>query len=123
MSDVTSTILLIDNDQYTRELYQRELGRDFQVLACSNESEALDLLFHHSVDVIILEPYLDSHEGWAFLAMLHTLPHTSDIPIIICSTLDERPLGFELGARYYLIKPVLPFELLDTTHRIIPSGS
>ena len=44
MPETSQTILLIEDDQATRELYQRELSRDYQVLACASESEALSLL-------------------------------------------------------------------------------
>jgi response regulator RpfG family c-di-GMP phosphodiesterase len=122
MPEAIPTILLIEDDQPTSELYQRELGRDYQVLACDNESEALALLANHPVCSIILEPVLQSGQGWAFLTMLHSMPQTRTIPIILCSTLDERRRGLELGAIRYLIKPVSPIALLEVIHQIVHSS-
>jgi response regulator RpfG family c-di-GMP phosphodiesterase len=122
MPEAIPTILLIEDDQPTSELYQRELGRDYQVLACDNESEALALLARHPVCSIILEPVLQSGQGWAFLTMLHSMPQTRTIPIILCSTLDERRRGLELGAIRYLIKPVSPIALLEVIHQVVPSS-
>ena len=119
MPELNPTILLIEDDEATSELYQRELRRDYKVLACASESEALALLQSYAVGAIILEPALNSGQGWAILEALHTLPHTRTIPVILCSTLDERRLGMELGATRYLIKPVLPKALLDVIHCII----
>lgn len=122
MPEPIPTVLLIEDDQPTSELYQRELSRDYRVLACDSESEALALLANHPVCTIILEPVLQSGQGWAFLAMLHAMPQTRTIPIILCSTLDERRRGLELGATRYLIKPVLPVALLEVIHQVIHSS-
>jgi DNA-binding response OmpR family regulator len=122
MPEPSLTILLIENDRYTRELYQQELEQEYQVLACSSENEALALIHRHSVCAIILEPNLPSEQGWNFLALLKTLPKTRSTPIILCTTQDERRLGLKLGATLYLIKPVLPALLLKQVHRVIDSS-
>ena len=119
MPEPSPTILLIEDDEATSELYQRELKGDYKVLACASESEALALLQTNTVGAIVLEPALHSGQGWAILEALHNLPYTRTIPVILCSTLDERRLGMELGATRYLIKPVLPKALLDVIHRVI----
>lgn len=111
--------MLIEEDPPTRELYLRELSRDYQVLACSTESEVLALLESHPVCAIVLEPGLQNGQGWSLLAMLHAMPRTRTIPIILCSTLDERRRGMELGAILYLIKPVLPELLAKKVHQVI----
>lgn len=121
MPEPNQTILLIEDDPATRELYQRELSRDYQVLACGNESDALALLDSHPVSTIVLEPVLQKGQGWSLLAMLHAMPRTRTIPIILCSTLDERRRGMELGATLYLTKPVLPVVLHDAVYQVTHS--
>jgi len=121
MPEPTQTILLIEDDSSTRELYQRELSRDYKVLACSTESEALALLDSYPVCTIVLEPTVQSGQGWSLLAMLHAMPHTRTIPIILCSTLDERRRGMELGASLYLTKPVLPVALREAVYQVTHS--
>ncbi|MBN9390099.1 MAG: response regulator [Chloroflexi bacterium] len=119
MPEPDSAVLLIEDDPSTRELYQRELSRDYEVLTCSTESEALALLDLHPVCAIVLEPGLQNGQGWSLLAMLHAMPRTRTIPIILCSTLDERRRGMELGATLYLTKPVLPEHLVKKIHEVI----
>jgi DNA-binding response OmpR family regulator len=112
-------IMLVEYDEATRALYTRELGREYQVFACSDEHGALALLRRHDIRVVVLEPGRPDGRGWALLS---TLKHTSDtqnIPVILCSTLDERKRGLELGASAYLIKPVLPTMLLEAVRRFI----
>jgi DNA-binding response OmpR family regulator len=110
-------ILIVEQDTPTRELYVRELGRDYRVFACRDEREALRLLGDQQISAIVLEP--GSAGGWALLAALKRATDMRAIPVILCSTLDERKLGMELGASAYLVKPVLPVTLLDAVRRCI----
>lgn len=123
MPNPSPTILLIEDDQPTRELYKRELSPDYKVLACATENEALAFLQSQPVRVIILEPALHNGDGWQFLSTLHHMLLIRTIPIILCSTLDEKRRGLELGATFYLIKPVLPTTLLNVINQVIRSSA
>ncbi len=114
-------ILIVEHDQPTRDLYRRELSRDYQIYDCADERDALDLLRSHSVDAVVLEPARPDGRGWALLTMLQRAAATRVIPVILCSALDERKRGLELGATAYLVKPVLPVTLLETLRRVIRS--
>ena len=59
----TSTILIIDNDPPTLELYRRELGLDYRVLICSSEQAALALLKLEDVSAVVLEPVALGERG------------------------------------------------------------
>jgi len=117
MSSILPTILIIENDPPTLELYRRELGRDFRVLACFSKSETLDAIDSQSPKAIILEPAALDEEGWDLLNAIVTLPYRS-LPVILCTILDERKRGMQEGAAAYLIKPVLPAVLLETLHKV-----
>lgn len=123
MPDSSIAILLIEDNQPTRELYQRELSRDFKVFTCDSENEALALLHSHVVNVIVLEPALQSGQGWSFLAMLHDMAQTRAIPVILCSTVDGRRRGLELGATLCLTKPVLPVILSEIIRQLLARAS
>jgi DNA-binding response OmpR family regulator len=118
MSSILPTILIIENDPPTLELYRRELDRDFRVLACFSKSETLDAIDSQSPKAIILEPAALNEEGWDLLNAIATLPDRS-LPVILCTILDERKRGLQEGAAACLIKPVLPAELLETLHKVI----
>jgi DNA-binding response OmpR family regulator len=112
-------ILIIECDLPTLELYLRELGRDYQILACSETQQALSLLQAHSVAAVVLEPSTPDEQGWSLLAAIKNLPGSLPIPVILCSTLDERKRGLEMGAAAYLVKPVLPTTLLKTLRQVM----
>ena len=44
-----------------------------------------------------------------------------DILLVLCSTLDERRRGIELGATMYLVKPTLPTTLPGALQAVIKS--
>jgi DNA-binding response OmpR family regulator len=117
MRSAEQAILLVEHDQPTRELYLRELSRDFCVYACCDEGAVLELLRVHDICVVVLEPGPAGGSGWALLADLKRVAGTRALPVILCSSLDERKRGLEMGASAYLVKPVLPATLLETVRR------
>lgn len=121
MIDATQKILLIEDDQLTRQLYERELSGEYQVLACANETEALAFLYdpHQQISAVVLEPVMRSGQGWALLETLRSLFQIRHTPIILCSVLDDRRRGFELGATLCLIKPVLPKTLHASIQQVL----
>ena len=112
-------ILIVERDDPTRELYLRELSRDFRVFACCDAHAALELLHAQDIDAVVLEPGVADGDGWALLADLTHAVGTRAIPVILCSALDERKRGLELGARVYLVKPVLPAALLEAVRQVV----
>ncbi|MBE2239795.1 MAG: response regulator [Caldilineaceae bacterium] len=118
MASLKRTVLILDIDEVTRELYRRGLERRFQVITCVDERAAWEALETHQVDSIVLEPAALDDEEWGFVTRLRTSAHYCDVPIIVCSTLDARRRGAELGATVYLIKPVTPQALNDTLQSV-----
>ena len=119
MSNVAHEILIVESDQPTAELYRRELSRDCHVFTCTDEPAALDLLRTRTISAVVLEPALSGGQGWHLFAAIKEACGARSIPIIVCSTLDERRRGVDLGAAAYLVKPVLPATLRDTLRRVI----
>ncbi|MEW5941053.1 MAG: response regulator, partial [Chloroflexota bacterium] len=48
---------------------------------------------------------------------------TRDIPVVVCSIVEEKEKGFSLGAADYLLKPILEDDLLNALDRLNPDGS
>ncbi|MBK9941802.1 MAG: response regulator [Kouleothrix sp.] len=119
MTAVEQAILIVDNDRSTRELYQRVLSQTYQVYTAGDEQDILDLVHRHSIQAVVLEPGLPNGRGWNLATELKHDPVARAIPIIICTTQDERRCGHALGAAVYLVKPVLPALLLQALQQII----
>lgn len=119
MSRAARAVLIVENDPSTRELYRRALSQAYEVIASADSKEALALLQTRAVDAVVLEPGPPGGTGWSLLAELRRDPARHAIPVILCTTQDERRRGLELGATSYLVKPVLPTELLEAVGLII----
>jgi DNA-binding response OmpR family regulator len=116
------TILIVEHDVPTRDLYARELRRRFQVLTFSDECEAFEALKHHSISLIILNLGVANERGWQLLHTLRNDIGTRRIPVVLCSTFDERKRGIDYGADAFFVKPVLPSTLLEIACQLLPSS-
>jgi DNA-binding response OmpR family regulator len=122
MSPTPSKILIIESDLAMLELYGRELSPHFDVLTCSKKSDMLSIIQAQRVSAVVLEPDAWSGQGWDLLDSLLALPaDVYSFPVILCSVLDERKRGLEKGAAVFLVKPVLPSQLLKTLRQLINS--
>ena len=107
-------ILIIESDLPTIELYRGILKHNYEVFADSDGSRIQDLLKKHAFKAIILEPAIGMGIGWQFFTTIHSITGENPVPLIVCTTSDERKRGLEMGAAAFLIKPVLPDLLIET---------
>jgi CheY-like chemotaxis protein len=68
--------------------------------------EGLRLAGELRPDVITLDAMMPGMDGWAVLAALKADPDVSDIPVIMLTIVDDKNLGYALGAAEYLTKPI-----------------
>ena len=109
------TILLVEPDLATRQLYTRALRTRWQVTAVQDIAEAAAALSAGlTPQVAVIEPYADgSAIDWEQLAAVRENFSGPDaLPVVLCSTLDERRSGYAWGAVLYLVKPVTPDRLV-----------
>ncbi|MBN1873115.1 MAG: response regulator [Anaerolineae bacterium] len=104
----TTTIMVVGEDASFCYLIQRYIKESaYRVLStCLNES-ALALAQQEQPIAIILEVGRPDTSGWELLRMFKMHPATCDIPIVLCSWMDEAERGINEGAAVYLRKPVL----------------
>ncbi len=113
------SVLLIEQHQPTRALYERILQQEYQVFACADTQAAMEVLHQQQLVGIVLEPSLVNGHAWAFVEAVRASRATHHLPIVVCSELDERRHGQDLGVTIYLLKPVLPTVLLKTMRQIV----
>jgi len=118
------TILAIDDDPQVISLYERYLQpQGYQVIALSEPARALErvkLLKPFAVTLDIMMPGID---GWQVMDTLKSDPETRNIPVIVCSILDDFDKGFSLGAADYLVKPILEDDLVNALDRLNADGT
>lgn len=113
------TLLIVEKDEATRELYQRELSRTYGVIATGNVSEAIRIVQTRDIAAVILEPAISGDAGWSLITSIRIMARPAPVPVVVCSAWDERRRGLELGAAAYLVKPVLPVTLLNTLNQVL----
>lgn len=106
-------ILLIDHDKtFTMPLKEFLRRKGYQVLVADNGHDGLRMALDQKPDLVLLEPAIAEGDGWSVCRALRA---QSWVPIIMLTELTEevnRILGLELGADYYLTKPISMNELM-----------
>jgi len=100
-------VLVIDDDPAVRDLLQRFLSRGGYRVACAaGGEEGLRLARELHPEAITLDVAMPHMDGWTVLSALKTDQETADIPVIMLTIVDDRNLGYALGAADYLLKPL-----------------
>ncbi len=117
-------ILCIDDDQQVIGLYDRYLKpQGYQVIPVTNPAAARDTIKRLKPYAVTLDIMMPGMDGWSLLQELKADPETRDVPVIICSIIEEEEKGFSLGASDYLVKPILEDDLLGALTRLNSDGS
>jgi len=101
------TVLVIDDDPAARDLMRRFLDQQgLRMEEADSGQEGLKLARELRPGAIILDVMMPGMDGWAVLTALKADPELAPIPVIMATILDERNLGFALGATDFLTKPI-----------------
>ena len=112
------TILVIDDDPTVGDLLTRILGREgFAVVAAARGTDGLRLGRELLPRAIILDVMMPGMDGWATLTALKSDPVLSAVPVVLLSVIDDKGMGYSLGASDYLTKPIDPESLSATVKR------
>jgi PAS domain S-box-containing protein len=100
-------ILVIDDDASARNLLTRTISREgYRVVEAASGEAGLRLAAEHQPAAITLDVVMPGMDGWAVLSALKSDPTLSGIPVIMLTIMDDKHLGFMLGADEYLTKPI-----------------
>ncbi len=109
IEDSKGCILVVDDDEFSRDLMVRRLGRSgFSVTAAAGGREALAALAARRFDLMILDVVMPGMDGRSVLAQLRQTTPSSELPVImVTSKSDGEEIAgcFALGATDYVTKP------------------
>jgi len=112
---MSEKILIIDDDLDTLRLVGLMLQRQgYQISAATNGQQGLDKAFEEDPDLILLDVMMPDLDGYEVTRRLRQNPSTLETPILMFTAktqLDDKVIGFEVGANDYLTKPTHPTEL------------
>jgi signal transduction histidine kinase/DNA-binding response OmpR family regulator len=106
-SNGVTTVLVIDDDATARDLMQRYLIKEgFQVALAASGLEGLKLARELHPQAITLDVMMPGMDGWAVLTALKADKELADIPVVMLTMVDNKNMGFALGAADYMTKPI-----------------
>jgi PAS domain S-box-containing protein len=117
---LTPLVLIVDDESSSRELLASYLEPEYRLVMAESGIEAIKKAQQLRPDAITLDVLMPGSNGFETLASLRKNPETANIPVIILSIVDQRQVGFALGAADYLIKPVRKPALLEAIRRHVP---
>jgi len=112
-------VLLVDNEPAARELLASYLGSEYRIAMAESGPEAVKKAQQLRPNAITLDVLMPGGNGFDTLVELRKAPETAEIPIIIVSIVDQRQVGFALGATDYLVKPVRKPALLEAMRKYV----
>ena len=108
-------VLVSEDDRPTSEILTINLvNSGYSVAHAYDGIEAVEKAKSLKPFAILLDIMLPKKDGWDVLNELKTDKDTKNIPVIITSIIDNKDLGFALGATDYLIKPIEKESLIHT---------
>lgn len=112
-------VLAVDDDPIVHDLLRRQLAKSgFRLASALTGDDGLRLAQELRPDAIVLDVMMPSTDGWTVLAALKADIATAQIPVVLLTMVDNRQLGFALGASGFLTKPVERDDLVATLRRV-----
>ena len=111
-------VLCIDDDAEVIDLLRRYLiPEGYSVRGVGSGEEGIRMAQELHPAVITLDIMMPEKDGWQVLRELKNNPATKDIPVIIHSIIENRPLALSLGALEVIAKPSEPKKVLSVVER------
>ena len=116
-------VLIIEDDpDASAFLSETVISAGYRPRVAISGSVGLDLARQLNPAAITLDVMMPGMDGWRVLQSLKGDEKTAEIPVIVCSIVDNRALGYRLGASAYLIKPVEPLQLAEALRGVHTQG-
>jgi len=108
-------LLAIEDSQLVHAQLQDILQERYRLAIAGDGPEGIAAALDAPPDLILLDIYLPSMDGYAVCRALKGDPRTREVPVIFITALgsdEEKVRGFEAGADDYIVKPFYAGELL-----------
>jgi PAS domain S-box-containing protein len=101
------TVLVVDDDPAVHEVLSATLSREgYHLQHARDGEEALQIMRKSPPDIVTLDVMMPKIDGWSVLGIMKSDPVLQNIPVIMLTIVDDRNLGFSLGASEFMTKPI-----------------
>jgi response regulator RpfG family c-di-GMP phosphodiesterase len=116
-ADVPARVLVVDDERDIVAFIKANLERaGYQVSTAVNGREALERVVSDKPDLILLDQMMPEMDGFEVLRNLKGDEATNNIPVVMLTAIEapaDVVKGWESGTALYLVKPIMPKELLE----------
>ncbi len=108
-NNLIETILIVDDDEEIVEYLSRQIGKRYNVLHSNNGLNALEILTHTKVDLIVSDVSMGVMNGFELCKKIKEDIKLCHIPIILLTGQTDNKSkieGINSGADVYLVKPI-----------------
>ncbi len=129
MADNSQTrILIVEDDLFIRELYERQLSlAGYDVASAADGPEGLTKINQTVPHLLLLDIMLPKMNGLDLLKAIKAQDQTKDVPVILLTNLGQDSVikeGFNLGADGYLIKSAYtPDQIIDEVKKFLEAAA
>lgn len=107
-------IMVVEDDRNTRKLMGAVLEQSgYKPVLAKDGLDALEILDHTMVDLIILDVMMPNMDGYEFAETLRS--NNFNLPILMVTakeTIEDKKKGFLIGVDDYMVKPVDEEEMI-----------
>jgi len=117
------TVLIIDDDASVLKLLDFAMGQaGFNVMLAGDGESGLEQAKAHPPDLAIVDVMMPDLDGYEVCRRLRADPRTANTAIIVLTARAQavdRQAALEAGADEYLVKPVMPDELITLAREVL----
>lgn len=100
-------ILVVEDDENSFYIMRKFLEKEnCQIFRAKDGEEAIEKAKMIMPFAMTLDIMIPKKDGWEVMKIIKDNPQTASIPIIVISIIDNKQLGFTLGASEYMVKPI-----------------
>jgi|SRR6478672_5683434 len=118
-------IMVVDDSTVMQEMIKRALANDYQILVADNAVDALAVIYHEQISILLLDVSMPGVDGLELCRTLRSLPQFNALPIIMLTARDgafDKVQGRLAGATEYLTKPFETEQLRQVVKNFIGSN-
>lgn len=116
-------ILVVENEDGNLRLMEQILAfAGYRFLPATNGLEALSLLDHQQVDLVLIDLAMPILDGYRTTELMRQRPEMAATPIVAVTAhamSEDRELALRCGCTDYIAKPFRPHQLLGLIERLL----
>jgi len=124
VADAPRTVLIVDDNPQLRDFVADSLAElgGFRVVTAADGDEGLARYYDGRPDCVVIDVRMPGLDGYQLVRALRGDPDSAQTPLVILTAMTqdrERFAGLAVGADQYLLKPVMPLDLVAAIQQAI----